>query len=242
MKHLTILMSLCMLFSASGVRADTIGFEAGAGYWHAALDGNVIGSVDLGSELDLDRDAAVYAYAQLEHPIPFIPNFRLAKTQLKEEGQGTLAAATVFEGVGFLSGQAVSSEIDLSHTDATLYYELLDLGVELDLGLTARFIEGELTLNGVAESADIVFPMLYLSTQLDLPFTGTYFSGKVQAASYSGDKIFDADLSIGWRTENFILPEVGVEFGYRKFDIDLDDSVRLDLTADGAYLNAVVRF
>lgn len=221
---------------------DSLALEVGASYWHASFSGDVITQVDLDSELSVDRDGALTAYAELQHPLPFIPNFRLARTNLKESGQGNLLNATAFEGTAFLAGQLVASEIDLSHTDATLYYEILDQGLEFDVGLTLRFMDGEFSLDGVEESADLTLPMLFARGQINLPFTGTYVSGQANVTSYSGDRVTDTQLGIGWRTENFIFPEVGIETGYRQFSADVDDSVRFDVEASGAYLNAMVRF
>ena len=132
--------------------------------------------------------------------------------------------------------------MDLSHTDLTLYYELIDVGMDLDLGLTARYLEGEVELNNVRESAEVLLPMIYLRGKFNLPFTGTYIGGQVNAASYSGDSILDGDVKVGWQTENFIFPEFGVEAGYRQFSIDADESVLIDLEMDGVFVNLTAHF
>lgn len=225
-----------------GTQADTIGFELGGGYWDASYSGDVIADVSIDSELGIDGSSATYIYAHIEHPIPFFPNLRLSQTNIDESGRGVLTSSFNFEGASFTAGQSVASSVDLSHTDVTLYYELIDIGMDLDLGVTARYIEGEVSLDSVSESAEIILPMLYVRGKFNLPFTGTYLGGQINAASYSGDSIMDADVKVGWQTENFIFPEFGVEVGYRSFSIDADESVLIDLQADGVFVNLTAHF
>ena len=236
-------LSLMVLLSiATHASADTIGLHLGAGYWNTDFSGNVIANVDLDSELDVKDAGSVYVYAHVEHPLPFIPNLRIARTEIEESGSGTLAGNFNFEGTNFVLGQAVRSSIDMSHTDFTLYYELIDTGADLDVGLTARYLEGEVTLNNISESAEAILPMLYLRGKLNLPFTGTYIGGQANVISVSGDSMLDADLKLGWQTENFIFPEFGVEAGYRTFDVDVDESVLIDLEMDGVFINLTAHF
>ena len=239
---LRFLPGLLLSIVTLGAQADTIGFELGGGYWDASFSGDVITDVSIDSELGIDSSSATYFYAHLEHPIPFFPNLRVAHTNIDESARGVLTGSFNFEGSSFTSGQSIASSVDLSHTDVTLYYELIDLGMDLDLGVTARYIEGEVSLDSVSESAEIILPMLYLRGKLNLPFTGTYVGGQINATSYSGDSVMDADVKVGWQTENFIFPEFGVEAGYRSFSIDADESVLIDLEADGIFVNMTAHF
>lgn len=236
-----ILFCLLISISAAG-QADTVGFFVGGGVWDANFSGSVITSVDIESELNIESAGSTYVYAHLEHPLAFIPNVRVARTNIDESGSGVLSSGFNYEGTGFTVGQSVASSVDLSHTDLTLYYELIDVGMDLDLGITARYLEGEVSINNVRESAEVILPMIYVRGKFNLPFTGTYIGGQVNAASYSGDSIFDGDLKVGWQTENFIFPEFGVEAGYRQFSVDADESVRIDLEMDGAFVNLTAHF
>jgi outer membrane protein len=233
----------CLLISIStAAQADSFGFFVGGGYWHANFSGNVITSVDIESELDIESAGSPYIYAHLEHPLPFIPNLRVARTNIDQSGTGVLTSNFNYEGTGFSAGQSVASSVDLSHTDLTLYYELIDIGMDVDLGITARYLEGEVSINNVRESAEVILPMIYVRGKFNLPFTGTYIGGQVNAASFSGDRILDGDLKVGWQTENFIFPEFGVEAGYRQFSVDADESVFIDLEMDGAFVNITAHF
>jgi outer membrane protein len=235
----------CLLISISistAAQADSFGFFVGGGYWDANFSGNVITSVDIESELDIESAGSTYIYAHLEHPLPFIPNLRVARTNIDQSGTGVLTSNFNYEGTGFSAGQSVASSVDLSHTDLTLYYELIDIGMDVDLGITARYLEGEVSINNVRESAEVILPMIYVRGKFNLPFTGTYIGGQVNAASFSGDRIIDGDLKVGWQTENFIFPEFGVEAGYRQFSVDADESVFIDLEMDGAFVNITAHF
>jgi outer membrane protein len=233
---------IALLSVGTHANADTIGLHLGGGYWDTGFSGNVIAGVDLDDELDVNDAGSVYLYAHVEHPLPFIPNLRIARTKIEESGSGTLANNFSFEGVNFIPGQAVRSSIDMSHTDFTLYYELIDTGADFDVGITARYLEGEVTLNNISESAEAILPMLYLRGKLNLPFTGTYIGGQANVISVSGDSMVDADLKVGWQTENFIFPEFGIEAGYRTFDVDVDESLLIDLEMDGVFLNLTAHF
>ncbi len=41
---------------------------------------------------------------------------------------------------------------------------------------------------------------------------------------------------MGWQKKDFILPEFGVELGYRSLSIDADENVEIDLDLSGAFL------
>ncbi|MCB1646277.1 MAG: TIGR04219 family outer membrane beta-barrel protein, partial [Pseudomonadales bacterium] len=138
---------LLLMAAVPSAYADFIGIYAGAGYWNADFSGNVIDGVSVDSDLNIDSDAGNYIYAAFEHPIPFVPNIRLARTGISDTGTGTLNSSFVFNGTTFTVDQTVRTEIDLTHTDLTLYYELIDTGMDVDLGLTARYLQGEVSVD-----------------------------------------------------------------------------------------------
>jgi hypothetical protein len=52
-------------------------------------------------------------------------------------------------------------------------------------------------------------------------------------------------VKLGWQKENFILPEFGIEVGYRRFGIDGDANdidVDMDIHIDGVFVNLVGHF
>lgn len=226
-------------------QADFFGVDVGAGYWHANFGGTVIADVTLADELHLDTSNSTFVFVAFEHPVPLVPNIKLAHTRLKDSGAGRLARDFTFNGQAFTTNQAVSSTIDLSHTDATLYYEIIDIGMDLDVGLTGRFFQGEMLVNTTLEDIDAFLPMIYGRARLGMPFTGSWISGDINYTGFGGNSVADYRVSLGWETENFLLPELGVEGGYRSFSIDAQADnldIKADTKIDGWFFNLTGHF
>jgi outer membrane protein len=240
-----LMLLVALLLVGTSARADFLGVYTGVGYWNANFSGDVIAGVSVEDELNIEGGNSSYAYIAFEHPIPLIPNIKLAHTTLKDSGVGALAQSFTFNGEVFSAGQAVASEIDLTHTDVTLYYELLDIGMDLDIGITGRYFQGEVAVNSTRENLNALIPMLYGHAKFGLPLTGAYFGGDINYANFSGHQIADYAIAVGWETENFILPEIGIEAGYRSFSVDagVDDlDVAVDTQVDGIFLNLTGHF
>ena len=123
--------------------ADIAGLYAGTGVWQSSPTGTLGNtSISLENTLNFDEENSNYFFIALEHPIPLLPNLRLTRTDLEWAGQGVVSAGTSLDEVVFPSDQAVAADLDLSHTEVTFYYEILDNIVDLDLGLTARLFTG----------------------------------------------------------------------------------------------------
>tara|TARA_E500000331_G_scaffold98259_2_gene95003 strand:+ start:6825 stop:6989 length:165 start_codon:yes stop_codon:yes gene_type:complete len=54
----------------------------------------------------------------------------------------------------------VATTIDLTHTDLTLYYEIIDIGFDFDVGITARSLEGQVQMDMTTEDVDEIIPLL----------------------------------------------------------------------------------
>jgi hypothetical protein len=109
------------------------------------------------------------------------------------------------------------------------------------LGITGRYFLEDITVNAIKDDLDSFVPMLYASTKVGLPFSGFY----VGADLNSGSDVLDYQLRLGWATENLIIPEFGLEAGYRKLDINAGarhSSISMDTQADGIFLNLTAHF
>ncbi|MAR92952.1 MAG: hypothetical protein CML06_19055 [Pseudomonadales bacterium] len=210
------------------------------------LEEDTNNTIDFEDELGLEGDSGTYFYVALEHGIPVLPNIRFARSEIDESGSQTLSRPISFDGVDFPAGIPVESKLDFSHNDFTFYYELLDNWVNLDLGLTARQFDGEISASSplVTETAqedlDFVVPMLYGKAQFDLPLTGLYVSAEGNWIGAGGAQLYDLWGKVGY-TFAFGL---GVEAGLRKMALELDDVEDLDadLTLDGTYIAATFHF
>jgi len=223
--------------------ADIAGLSAVVGTWQSSPSGTLGStSISLENTLNFDDENSNYLFIALEHPIPLLPNLRLSRTSLEWTGQGTVPAGTRLDEVVFPIDQAVAAELDLSHTEVTFYYEVLDNVIDLDLGLTARMFDGEASLIGATQQErvelDAVIPMLYGKAGIDLPFSGL-------SAAVSGNWINVNEFHlIDWSAElNYdfsIAPtlEAGLSIGYRSMliEIDAQDELQSDAEFDGLFI------
>jgi outer membrane protein len=249
MKRL-LLASAITACSLSYAHADTVfGIYAGAYSWKADYSGD-INDTDAGQKIDLEDDLGFsdesnnVFYVAIEHPVPLLPNVRLQHTALDSSARGRLTHDFTFDDVDFNVNEGVATDIDFTHTDLTLYYELLDNWVNLDIGLTVRKFDGEIAISGLNKSArvdlDAALPMVYIAAQFDLPFTGLSAGVGGNAIGYSGNTLLDLNAYVQYE-----FPfGLGVRGGYRTFTLELDDvdDIDSDLTLDGLYGAIVFHF
>jgi len=249
MKRL-LLASAITACTFSTAHADTVfGVYFGAYTWQADYTGDITDTnadqtVDLEDDLGFsDEDTNVF-YIAIEHPVPILPNVRLQQTTLNQSAHGRLTRDFTLDDVDFFTDQAVAAKLDLTHTDLTLYYEILDNWVNLDVGLTARKFDGKIAMVSANANASVdidqTLPMLYIAAQFDLPLTGLSAAIDGNAIAYSGNSLIDINGFIQYE-----LPiGLGVRGGYRRFTLELDDvnDINSDLTLDGYYAALTFHF
>ena len=237
--------AVCLAAYSTLAAADLIaGLYAGAGMWSVGPGGNIGDSAVDVDALGMSNEAGGFAYVALEHPIPLWPNLRLQHTRLGTSGEGTLSTRFQLDEVEFSAGEIVSTEVDLSHTDAVMYYELLDNVVSLDLGWTLRLFDGHASATSrsgaLSENVDIglALPMAYGRVLIELP-AGLAVSATANVIGYSGNSVEDYSAHIAYAFGAVV--DVGVEMGYRSFAVKLEDA-HTDVTLDGPYVAVAVHF
>ncbi len=232
MKKIQQLLGTASLIIASQLtQADTIGLYAGVGVWQAEAGNDTDIAALSVNDIDLGDDNSNFAYIALEHPVPLIPNIRLQQVDLDLSSNG-----------------ATHIDLDITHQDAILYYEILDNWVNLDLGLSARRYDGTARVNSGAGSVklnlDDLVPMIYAKAQFDLPLSGLSVAADLNATDYSGDEITDVSVKIAYESNLIPLLGLGAEIGYRYMSMELDDLRYLDkeLTVDGPYAAVTLHF
>ena len=70
-----------------------------------------------------------------------LPNLRIAFSEIEDAGVGLLTSPFEFGGDALAAGQSVTTTVDMTHSDVTLYYGLVNLAFDLDLGLTALVLD-----------------------------------------------------------------------------------------------------
>lgn len=248
-RSLTTKLATSLLLSAvlpMPAIADVIGGEVTVSYWGAGYGGDVTDrtsqdTIDLENDLKLDDGGFVEFTAAIEHPVPILPNVKIRHIDLDETADGSISAD--FDGITFNSD--VTTNLDLTHSSAVLYYEVLDNVVSLDIGLEARMFDGQLRIEEKAGSnvsetkIDETLPLAYVAASVDLPFTGLALGAELSGVSYSGDKIMDAKAAVRYNIGLFL-----VEAGYRTMSIKVDDVSGIDVDADlsGAFITTGIDF
>lgn len=229
---------------SSTAHADVLGGTLGINLWAQEYDARARDGgdfINFDSSFDVDDETDYQVYFSFEHPIPILPNLLVQHTQSSTEGAGVIGS-TIFDGIE-LEGD-VTGELQLTHTDATLYYEILDNWVNLDIGLTARQFDASVELtaaDGTTASADAddILPLVYVRAQFDLPFTGWKLRTTGNYVEYDGDSISDLSGAVGWE----VFAGLELELGYRYFDIDYSDGDELvDAQVEGFYGGVVWDF
>lgn len=237
MRKLILVLGGSMALTAAPLAtADILGAGASVSYWHPGLSGD-INNYDVEDDLDLDTDGSVSLEALVEHPVPVLPNVRLGYTLIEQDGSGTV-------NYGDVNGSA-KSEFDLEQLDLTLYYEVLDNWVNIDLGLTVRDLSAELLLTDQNNSSNQeqikvsgALPMGYVAARFDLPFTGVSAGVQGNVISFDGDSIHDVDAY-----GQYEISVVQLRLGYRQMAVDYEDSNNLlDVTLGGPYASVGVDF
>jgi outer membrane protein len=251
MRRLLLALAALPLFSTTSY-ADTLGIRAGANYWKYDISGTVryqtknsSNDIDVNQDLGYDDGAAGVYYLVFEHPVPVLPNVRLSYTDIDEDANGRLSKTVVYGNTTFFANEAVSSQVQLKQTDITLYYELLDNVVSLDLGLTGKYIDSKARITGAisgTQNASISgwVPLVYLGAGADLPLTGLGVSADGSFAKYQGSTIYDYSIRATYSTPWAL----GLDVGYRKLKLNLDDfdNSFADVEFDGPYAGAYVHF
>ena len=238
-----------LLAAGSAQSAPLVDIYGGLYTGQTALSGQIsngAGQADVEDDLGYDDSRQTVAYLGLEHAVPVLPNLRVKHATLSDDARGQVQNNFTFGGRPFTTSTDVVSSVDLDYTDLILYYSPLDNVVKIDLGLTARQIDGEFIIqqegvpaNRGEASISEVIPLLHVGAYGKLPLTGFYATGEINAIGYDCDSITDVRAGIGW-VSDFLL---GVELGYSRLTLDVDvDDVAADLELGGPYLALSLNF
>lgn len=232
--------------------ADLLGVRVGANYWDYDISGTVryetknsANDIDVNKDLGYDSGNLGHYYAAFEHPVPFLPNVKISKTDIDEDANGRLSQTVEYGGVTFTANEAVSSEVELDQTDITLYYSPLDTVANIDVGINAKYIDSSASITGATSGradADVSgwVPMGYLGLGLDLPLTGLSISADISYVQYDSSSFYDYTVRATYESPW----HVGADVGYRKIKLDLDDfdDSFADVDFDGPYAGLYLYF
>ena len=252
-------LTLALLLSVSSLYADTLGGEISLGMYSHSPSGSASytlpfelsnTAVDVEDDMGWDTEEDIMFKAYFEHFVPLVPNIKIAYTNLSHSGQGTVDEFS-WGGIIGLNGE-IDTSLELQMYDLTLYYELLDNVVELDGGLTLRYIDGNIAVNTtsnfdlpvlsslsaelLSESTDfdLWIPMLYGKAKFNMPYTDISLQLEGNVISYDETTFYDYELSVRYT----VAMGLGFEAGYKAIYLDSKDlytGLVLDLDSAGPY-------
>lgn len=241
----TAVLTSGLIVLSSAATADTIGASATVSYWRGTDRGTVQkggNDIDIRNDLGFKDDNFTAMSFSLEHPVPLLPDFKFQYFRMDQVGHGTIPSGSSYDG---LSGN-VDTNLDLSHYDVTLYYQLLDNWVHLDLGLTGKVFRGKLDVrqsnnSGQTSHTDInkVIPMVYAATRFELPTTGLSVGAEGSGIAYSGNHAYDVSAFVDYR-----IVVLDLQAGYRQlaFNVDNVSGINADVRIGGPYVKLGVAF
>ena len=255
MKKIALAAALATVLSTN-VQADALGIYLGGQVW----DNQASGTFGDGSSLvdfNLVDEKQNSFFVAFEHPLPLIPNARIASTSLETNGMTTLDTDFDFDDETFLNGADVNADFDVSYVDYTLYYELFDNDLlSFDFGITARDFDGDVTVStqvttssGTVSQSDTiavtdVVPMLYVATNVGLPLTGLNLYAQGNFLSFDDHTLYDYEVGVSYELIDNMLIDVNVNAGYRAVKLELEDlnDLYTNIEFDGLFVGTTIHF
>ena len=252
MKKSLLAVALGALILPATSHADTfLGVYAGASAWNMDTEGGFANSTSL-TNFDFESETKSSFYVALEHPIPLIPNLKVARTGMDTMGDTTVSTSFSFGGELFASNSTVMTDIELSTTDFIMYYELFDNDlVSFDIGINGKYVDGNLfvqdttdaTINAREEFSGVV-PMVYSKLAIGLPFSGLGVFVEGSFLSVDDHTLSDYQAAITYELVDNAAVDVDIQLGYREMTLELDDldDIYSDLKFSGVYAGLEIHF
>lgn len=249
MKKVLIATALTAAMSTT-VQADTLlGLYVGGQIWAVESSGS-FGDTKNEANFNLADQEQGSFFAALEHPLPLVPNVKIARTTLDTDGSTELSESFSFDGEDYNVGDTLTTNFDISYMDYTLYYEIFDNDlISIDVGITGRDFDTDISISqdgieGGSLRASGVIPMLYAYTNVGLPFTGFNVFGEANFLSIGDHSLYDFQVGVSYELIDNLAVDVNLTVGYRAFQLQVDDLDNLysSLDYEGVFAGAIVHF
>ncbi len=251
-----LLLAGCL---GTAVQADVLRVEMGAGAWQNEFSGTITSKDLLGTGFDTfdtdllgyDKETKGYAWLNIKHPIPVVPNLRLEYAAV--DFSGTSTQDFDYQGITYTAN--ATSDLTLDQIDVIMYYNLLDntAWTTLDLGLDVKVVQAEFNAaqsgggDEVQEKETLPLPMLYGRLRFEIPGVDIGLEGNVKYTAYKESKVTDYAIKADYTLVDILPVDVGLEVGYRfqQFDFDgsdFDIDTSMDVEIDGVFAGATIKF
>lgn len=223
---------------ATLANADLLEFGVGAGVWNAKPSGEAeYKKSGVGDRFDIKDDTGLssatkpYVWAFLKHPIPLVPNVKLEHSSFASDA----TKDTNIEFGGHTFSTSTKTELSLSQLDAILYYTLPIPLVDIDLGIGAKAVSGDISMSsaGVSEKADlgVVLPIAYGAVRFDIPATSAGVEADIKYIGYDKSHFSDLRFKADYKIIDSVI-KLGIEAGYRAQNIVIKDISGVDAEVD----------
>lgn len=223
-------LGLCSMGSAHAALGFNVSLGAGiwsqqpSGYVHYTTGGQSSSNVNLKSDLGLSSKSQGYAWVDIQHPIPVLPDVEVRYSRIDTSGSQVLSRTITYGGQTYTANQQVSSQLKLTQTDFIFYYQPINNIVQLRLGLDvkAMSLSADLKSGNQSSSASgsAAVPMLYAGLHADLPLTG--LSAAVDGSYIGNGTNYFADYQAKIAYETPI--GLGLQAGYRQMELKVASS------------------
>jgi outer membrane protein len=252
MKKTIIAAGIASLLCTSAQADTLLGLYIGGHMWANQAEGSFGQGNNNQAAFDFNDENQGSFFVALEHPIPLIPNIKIASTTLDTVGGTTISGSFTFDGETYNDGSTLDTTFDANYVDYTFYYELFDNDLlTFDFGITARDLDSQIKVvdvNDATSNSDIsvsgIIPLLYVNTIIGLPFTGFNIFAEANFLSYGDSSVYDYQVGVSYALLDNLAVDVDLTVGYRAAKLELDDIDDLysDLTFDGVFAGAIVHF
>lgn len=247
----------------ASAQADIVRVEMGGGIWNTDFSGTITSKDLAGTGFDTfdtdllayDKERKGYAWVNIKHPIPVLPNLRLEYAAIDFSGTSTQTFTYLTKDY-----QAnAQTDITLDQIDAIMYYNILDntAWTTLDLGLDIKIVQAEFNAVGteditnnplsLQEKETLPIPMAYGRLRFEIPGMDIGLEGNAKYVSYKSTKVTDYAVKADYTLVDVLPVDIGLEVGYRfqQFDIDgtdFDIGTTVDIEIDGIFAGATIKF
>jgi hypothetical protein len=256
-------------FSYTPKSSEEVGLYLGTQIWQSEASG-AFGEENTITDFNLNKEQQINYFIDVKHPLSFLPHARISKTTVDTSGQTTLTQKISFNDRIFSAGEVVDGRFNVSYTDYTFYYELVNNEkFSFELGLTARDLNGDATLTGVQKpctvpdpapndpcielegtsytgniATDTINPMLYVASNISLPLSNLTAFAQANVLSIKDHTLSDYQIGFNYELMKIMMMDFNMNFGYRVVKMELKNlnSLSTDLKFKGAFVGMVAHF
>lgn len=242
------IVSLATLSISSIALAEPVNVLVRYDRWTQNIYEKMIGDQPDDDQFSLEKDLRLKSSAsdvlsiQVKHTLPYLPHIRLSRIHEEHTGFGP-DASFQFNNVRMEDG--IHSRLNLNHTDAILFGNVVDSRVIVNVGGGLRFYDGEVELRSPTEHRKIAveskFPVLFVQVATKLP-ANFQLEGEFTGLGLANNGAGDIQARLSWASSMGL----GLHAGYRLNKVllrrDVGDSGEITAATRGPFMGAFYHF